>query len=103
MKKVFICSPFSGSDKSLNIERAQRYCLNAIRKGCAPFAPHLLYPQFLDETPDQRKLGMDAGKQFLLYCDELWVCGTEVTSGMTEEIDLAKTAGIPVITKGDML
>lgn len=45
MKRVFICSPFSGNVEK-NIEEAQRLCREAAEEGYAPFAPHLLYPQF---------------------------------------------------------
>lgn len=99
MKRIFICSPFSGPDRSLNIERAQQYCLQAINEGAAPFAPHLLYPQFLDESPKQRELGMDAGKEFLKCCHEVWVFGEKISVGMQEEITLANYWGIEVINK----
>ena len=66
-------------------------------KGYAPFAPHLLYPRFLDDNePDERALGMAAGKAWLAVCDELWQWGATISAGMAEEIALAHELGIPV-------
>ena len=51
---VFISSPYAG-DIGRNTERARGYCRFAVSKNCIPIAPHLLYPQFMDEDdPAQR-------------------------------------------------
>ena len=47
--RVFICSPYAG-DVSANCEKARRYLRFAIDRGTIPFAPHLLYPQVLDDS-----------------------------------------------------
>ena len=50
---VYICSPYS--DDILNNERKARvYCKFAVSRGTIPVAPHLLYPQFLDEKQSSR-------------------------------------------------
>lgn len=54
MKKVFICSPFRGDVKG-NTEKARRYCRKAYESGCLPVAPHLLFPQFLDEMNEAER------------------------------------------------
>lgn len=47
--------PFAG-DIQRNIESARRYSRFAIVMGCIPIAPHLLFPQFLDDSdPEERK------------------------------------------------
>ena len=58
---------------------------------------HLLYPQFLDDNDlVQRSAGLTMGHRVLLACDELWVCGERISSGMAAEITEAKKLGIPV-------
>lgn len=96
MKLVYIASPFAG-DVEQNIENARRYCLKAMDRGVTPVAPHLIYPQFLDDSdPAQRNMGTRAGLELLSRCDELWVCGTEVSAGMQKDIQFATGLGIPV-------
>lgn len=100
MKKVYICSRFRPDENHSvddNIRRALYACEIAITKGYAPFAPHLIYPRFLDDDePNERTLGMEAGKAWLAACDELWQWGASVSEGMAEEITFARTLGIPV-------
>jgi len=86
MKKVFVCSPYSG-DIEENTKRAASYCRKEIMDGNVPFAPHLLYPQILDEhNPEERKLGISLGLEMMKHCDELRVCGGSITEGMLIEI-----------------
>jgi hypothetical protein len=93
---VFICSPFAG-DIHRNTLNARRYLKFAADKGAIPFAPHLLYPLVLDEgDPAQRKLGLFFGMVWLGKCDELWVFGSFISSGMGAEIAKAKKRGIPI-------
>ena len=77
--------------------RAKRYMRFAMIKGAIPFAPHLLYPQVLDEDdPSERELGLFFGMVWLGKCDELWVFGRHISCGMEREIAKAKKRGIPV-------
>ena len=46
---VYIASPFAG-DTEYNISRARGYCRFAISRGCIPLAPHLHFPQFMDDS-----------------------------------------------------
>jgi len=70
---VFICSPFAG-DVRRNLENARRYCMFAVERGAIPLAPHLLYPQFMDDRIEaQRSLGISFGLALLGKCDEIWV------------------------------
>lgn len=46
---VYICSPYRG-DIDNNLENARMYCSLAASQGCIPFAPHLLFAQFLDDS-----------------------------------------------------
>jgi len=93
---VYICSPFSG-DMDANRQKAIEYCRYAVECGAAPVAPHLLFPQFLDDTvPAERELGMNMGLELLDNCSALWVMGDTVSSGMKAEIEYAKQNHIPV-------
>jgi len=93
---VYVCSPFAGSIE-YNISRARGYCRYAVSKGCIPLAPHLHYPQFMDDDDrEQRELGLLFALILLGKCDELWVFGGKVSDGMAREIGKAKKRGIPI-------
>lgn len=86
---VYICSPYTG-DIENNVKVAQRYSRFAVRKGYIPIAPHLLFPQFLnDADPVERKLGLLFGNILMSKCSEIWVCGNRVSTGMEAEISRA--------------
>ena len=87
---VYICSPFSG-DVDSNIMAAQRYSRFAVDKGYIPIAPHLLFPQFLDDNdPKERQLGLFFGNALMSKCAEVWVFGSTISAGMDAEIKRAK-------------
>ena len=93
---VFICSPFAGDIKR-NVAAARQYCRFAVSKGNIPFAPHLLFPQFLnDGNLYDRETGMIMGLAMLTKCAEVWVFGDNHTPGMRREIKKAKLKHIPI-------
>lgn len=93
---VYICSPYSG-DVEANVKAARVYCRIAVDKGYIPVAPHLLYPQFMDDNyPAERKLGMSFGNALMDQCRELWVCGDHLSSGMEAEFDRASAKGMVI-------
>ena len=93
---VYICSPLSG-DVPGNTEKARRYCRFALEKGQIPIAPHLLFPQFMDDTdPSERELAVHMNIVLLGKCKELWVFGDAVTEGMAKEIKVAKRRRQPI-------
>lgn len=94
-KKVFICSPFRG-DVEGNSAKAAGYCRRAYEKGCLPIAPHLLFPQFLNEDSlKERSDGISMGLVLMQDCDEVWVYG-KTTDGMAQEVKFAVEHGVPV-------
>lgn len=104
MKRIFIASPFAGPTPEAiaeNVALARRLCADALANGDAPYAPHLLMPQFLvDADPIQRATGIAAGQAFLAVCDEVWcwsMAGGFVSSGMESDLTLAIAHGIPVL------
>ena len=93
---VYIASPYAG-DTETNVRRAQGYCRFAVTKNCIPIAPHLHYPQFMDDSDkEQRELGLFFALVILGKCDELWIFGDRVSNGMSQEIKKAEKRGIPI-------
>ena len=87
---VYICSPYAG-DIAANTEAARRYSRFAVEAGYIPIAPHLLFPQFLnDADPDERELGLFFGNALMSKCSEIWVFGSRISAGMQTEINRAK-------------
>ena len=87
---VYICSPYAG-EVSENVENARKYSRFAVDKGYIPVAPHLLFPQFLnDNHPKERQLGLFFGNALMSKCSEVWVFGDCITAGMEAEIRRAK-------------
>ena len=90
---VYICSPYAG-DVETNVSNARRYCRFAVDSGCIPIAPHLLYPQFMDDTDEQeRKLGLFFGNVLMDRWAEVWVFGDRISTGMDAEIKRSRRKG----------
>ena len=95
-RKVYVVSRFAGDTKA-NIKKARLYCRFAVSKKTIPFASHLLYPQFLNDTnPTERELGLIFGLVWLAICDEVWCFGAEQSEGMKNEIHEAKRLKKPI-------
>lgn len=87
---VYICSPFA-RDIEKNVVAARTYSRFAVEQGYIPIAPHLLFPQFLDDSdPKERELGLFFGNAIMSKCSEVWVFGSHISSGMEAEIKRAK-------------
>lgn len=96
MKIIYVASPYAG-DIQKNTEFVKRACRHVMNEGHAFFAPHLLYPNLLDDSqPRERQLGIDMGLAMLEHCDELWCYGERISHGMMQEIAVADSLGIPV-------
>lgn len=68
---VYICSPFAG-DIEKNVVAARTYSRFAVEQGYIPIAPHLLFPQFLDDSnPKERELGLFFGNAIMSKCSEI--------------------------------
>lgn len=98
LQRVVIESPLGG-DFQRNIRYAKLACLDALRRGEAPYASHLFYTHILnDATREERKLGMscgflwgEAGDTAAVYQD------LGISPGMTEGINLARERGQTVV------
>ena len=93
---VYICSPYAG-DTEGNTEKARRYSRFAVRNACIPVAPHLLFPQFMDDTVlAERSIALFMGMVLLCKCEQVWVFGNTVSAGMAAEIEKAQKKQIPI-------
>ena len=93
---VYICSPYAG-DTERNTRRAQGYSRFAVSRGVIPIAPHLLFPQFMDDSDKQeRTRAILMGLVLISKCKEVWRFGNKISEGMAAEIDFAKRHGITV-------
>ncbi len=102
MKLVYICSPYAG-DIEKNVKFTQDACRYAISQNCAPVAVHLLYPMLLDDTiPAERETGIQMGLRVLTSCEEIWICGDRISTGMKQEIAEAKRMGIALRYVGEL-
>ena len=87
---VYVCSPLSG-DILGNQEKARRYCRFVVESGGVPVAPHLFFPQFMDDgDEEERDLALFMNIVLLSKCAELWVFGETVSKGMSIEIEKAR-------------
>lgn len=97
--RVFICSPYRG-DVRRHRAIARLFCRFVTGLGYRPFAPHLLYTQFLDdEDPDQRMTGIRMALAELADCNLVYVLHLydKPSEGMQGEIAQAARLNIPVV------
>lgn len=94
---TFICSPFRGDILS-NQMLARRFSRFALTRRVIPIAPHLLFPQFLDDSvPDERELALFMNARIMSFCEQVWVCVPDsITEGMAAELDIADQMGLPI-------
>ena len=85
---VYICSAYSG-DIEANTQKARKYSRFAVDQGAIPLAAHLLLPQFMSEK-SERDLALFMDMVLMGRCEEVWVFGKNITSGMAAEIVKAK-------------
>ena len=103
---AYLCSPFRGTGQvsdAENIRRARRSrdIVARLHPELMPIAPHLYFPQFMDERdPDCRAYGLAKGIELLDLCDTIAVEGLgvmEPSKGMAREIEYAKSHGIKIV------
>lgn len=60
-------------------------------QGTIPVTPHLMYPQYMDET-NKAEIGKAMHFNYVLLgkCKEIWVFGGVITHGMAHEISVAR-------------
>ena len=95
---VFVCSPYRG-DIPYNVQMAQAICKELIKWDYVPVAPHLIYPDILDDNiEEERDRGIKCGLALLSRCDLMVVYDSEgISEGMKEEITHAKDQNIEIL------
>ena len=78
-----------------NTEKARRYCRFAVDQGAIPLAAHLLLPQFMSETRE-RDLALFMDIVLMGKCEQVWVFGEKISSGMAAEIAKAKKKNMTI-------
>lgn len=100
MRRVILESPFGGSawQRWRNRRYARACLLDALKRGEAPLASHLLYTQVLDDTdPNERLLGIAAGLSWLKDADATVVyVDRGISKGMRQGIENAQALNKPV-------
>jgi hypothetical protein len=92
---ICIASPYAG-DVERNTAGRGRTAGSRGGQGVRPLAPHLIFPQFLNDGDEaERALGLWFARILLTKCDELWVFGETISPGMAAEIAKADRRGIP--------
>ncbi len=94
--KIYVCSAYGGLEE--NYEKAKKYAKYVISKGHIPILSHTMLHGILDDTyKADRERGLTTGKLLMTICDEIWVFGAEITSGMAGEILEASRLNIPMV------
>ena len=96
---IYVCNPYRGTMNEMlqNMANANNYCKLISLAGGIPIAPHIYFTMFLaDNDPKQRELGLQIGQELLgRFCDELWIFGSRISQGMSQEIAYAAEHNIP--------
>ncbi len=100
-KCIYICSPLSAEDTNgiiENMQKAREYMYYAYRyMGKIACAPHAYLPALLnDNNKFERALALQIGLKLLNQCEEIFVCGTRISSGMRGEILHALKRDMPI-------
>lgn len=99
MRLVIVESPYAG-DVTANLAYARRCVRDALRRGEAPIASHLLYtqPGILDDNvPADRQLGIFAGLEWRRVAEASVVYTDRgISAGMQQGIATAEAAGLAV-------
>lgn len=91
---VILESPYAGE-----VERNKTYAVrcmkDSLHRGESPLLSHLLYTQCLDDTvPEERKMGMSAGWDWIKQSGKTAVYEDYgISSGMEQGIKIAKELG----------
>lgn len=99
MRRVILESPYAG-DIDANVAYARSCVRDALSRGEAPIASHLLYTQptiLRDDDPAERAWGIEAGLAWLASAEATVVYEDRgISRGMAAGIAAAERVGIPV-------
>ena len=99
---VYVCSPFRAETKK-ELKRNKKYAewltRQVLMNGDSPITPHLYMTKCVDDDiPEERSLGMAAGKELILRSSLVLVGEMYgISQGMAEEIAFAEANGINIM------
>ena len=95
---AYVCAPTAGETGNNN-KKVRGYCRKLYELGYLPAAPHLLFPQFVNNNvPSEHNDCIHMASDMLRRCRVVVVCGKTNSEVMTSEIELAKRLGIVITT-----
>lgn len=95
---AYVCAPTAGETGNNN-KKVRGYCRKLYEFGYLPVAPHLLFPQFVNNNvPSEHNDCIHMAADMLRRCRVVVVCGKTNTEVMTGEIELARRLGIVITT-----
>lgn len=105
MKIVYIAHPISG-DIAGNLEKVRKIVrdINLNVPDVTPFAHYFVDCHALDDdNPNERQIGINNDITFFNagFISEVWLYGDKISTGMSHEIALASSLGIPVVSKSE--
>ena len=98
MKIIYMAHPVAG-DVENNLERARQWLKWAIEnnEGVAVMANWIIECELWDDSdPEQREAGLKRCEALVERCDELWLVGPRISSGMARERKLAEEKGLRI-------
>jgi len=98
---VFICSPYRAANSGThlrNTDYARQAMFDSFARAEAPFVPHILYPQILNDDDEvDHNLAIAAANAWMEMADTLAVYeDLGISAGMAAEIKLAQELDIHV-------
>ena len=98
MKKIYVAGPYSASDArkvQANVNEAIRIGCELIKKGYAPFIPHLSHYIWIHPDGDfGYEVWTNLDFVWLDHCDAFFYM--ESSNGADKELEYAKKMGIPI-------
>lgn len=94
MYKVFISGPYSQGDIAINVKTAMDIAYKLMKKGYAPYCPHLTHFLHMNH-PQPYEKWLELDKEYLILCDAVYRFPGE-SDGADKEVELATEKGIPV-------
>jgi len=100
MRRVILESPYAGN-VARNVAYARQCVRDSLLRWESPLASHLLYTQegILDDgDPDERILGIAAGREWISRAEAMVVCHDYgISEEMRIAINHARCTGLPVV------
>ena len=93
-------SPETGESVESNLADAKR-CLKSLAElypDICFIAPWIVECQIWDDCdPEHRSSGLKRCHVVIARCDELWMCGPRISSGMAGELAVAREHGLRIV------